>query len=142
MDDERGDFLSEHECEAFPTGSETVSGDSKTNPVKAADIGEASGSGGHNEPVALSKKINELKAKQAAMLAERKKVTRDLRNHEKRRKRLKANARRLSDEDLAEVLRMREDTKKSTEDTESVPATSSTPSKKQKVLSKDRAEKV
>ena len=73
---------------------------------------DASSPGPPLQTQALSKKIDELKAKQAAMLAERKRVTKDLRNCEKRRKRLKANARRLSDEDLAEVMRMREHTKK------------------------------
>ena len=56
----------------------------------------------------LSAKIDELRAKQAAMTAERKRVAKDLRNHEKRRRRLKANARRLSNDDLAEVMLMRE----------------------------------
>lgn len=76
-------------------------------------VGGASSSS--TAPVALSTKIEELKAKQTAMLAERKRLTKDLRNAEKRRKRLKSNARRLSDEDLAEVLRMREHVRKTEE---------------------------
>lgn len=85
---------------------------------------------------ALSKRIDDLKAKQAAMLAERKRVTKDLRNCEKRRKRLKANARRLSDEDLAEVLRMREDTKKMDEQQEHESGSASKGSKRKERTTK------
>lgn len=68
-------------------------------------------SGSAEAPLPLAKKINDLKQQQAAMLAERKRITKDLRNLEKRRKRLKTNARRLSDEDLAEVMRLRQHSK-------------------------------
>ena len=97
-------------------------------------IGEPEPDASARSPVlqtpALSKKIADLKAKQTAMLAERKRVTKDLRNCEKRRKRLKANARRLSDEDLAEVMRMREDTKKVDEQQEHESGSASKGSKK------------
>ena len=94
-----------------------MASDSKTSPVPTPEVlateaeksTEASGSA--KDAPALSKKILDLKMQQAAMLAERKRVTKDLRNLEKRRKRLKSNARRLSDDDLAEVLRMREHSK-------------------------------
>ena len=88
---------------------------------------------------ALSKKIEELKAKQAAMLAERKRVTKDLRNAEKRRKRLKTNARRLSDEDLAEVMRMREHTKRNGEGQSSLSSTSASCGKKKGKAEKEHA---
>ena len=105
--------------------------------MKSHAEGEPSKSGNQNEPVALCDRIKELKAKQAAMLAERKRITKDLRNHEKRRKRLKANARRLSDEDLTEVIRMREDTRKHDEGNES---TTGCPSKSSGKMGKSSKE--
>ena len=97
---------------------------------------DASSPGPPLQTQALSKKIDELKAKQAAMLAERKRVTKDLRNCEKRRKRLKANARRLSDEDLAEVMRMREHTKKMDEEQDHQSGSGATSAKKKEKTAK------
>ena len=112
MDDDGCAFSPEREGTSIAASSSSVLNNTKAGAMKSHAEGEPSKSGNQNEPVALCDRIKELKAKQAAMLAERKRITKDLRNHEKRRKRLKANARRLSDEDLTEVIRMREDTRK------------------------------
>ena len=82
----------------------------------------------------LSSRIDELKALQAAMLADRKRVSKDLRNFEKRRKRLKASARRLSNDDLTEVMLMREATRMAAETGSdfAASASSASPQKKKK----------
>ena len=59
----------------------------------------------------LNKKIADLKAAQNVMLAERQKVAKDLRNTERKRRRLKERARMLTDEDLMAVLRLRKEKK-------------------------------
>lgn len=55
----------------------------------------------------LLKKIERLKTEQTAMRKRRKELTKDLKNAEKRRTRLRKRARQLSDADLREVLEMR-----------------------------------
>ena len=52
--------------------------------------------------------IARLKAEQAQLRADRKRVSKELRNAEKRRTRLRKRARQLSDADLVAVLQMRE----------------------------------
>ena len=54
--------------------------------------------------------IARLKAEQALLRAERKRVVKELKNAEKRRTRLRKRARQLSDADLVAVLQMREAT--------------------------------
>ena len=54
--------------------------------------------------------IARLKAEQAHLRAERKRVIKELKNAEKRRARLRKRARQLSDADLIAVLQMREAT--------------------------------
>ena len=55
----------------------------------------------------LLQKIQRLKTEQAEIRKNRRQVTRDLRNAEKRRTRLRKRARQLSDSDLRAVLQMR-----------------------------------
>jgi len=59
----------------------------------------------------LNKKIADLKAEQARMLAAKKRLSKDLRNAERKRKRIKERARQLTDEDLVAVLMMRKETR-------------------------------
>ena len=59
------------------------------------------------EDEALLNSIDRLKREQKAMKDHKKKLTKDLRNAEKRRSRLKKRARQLSDADLVAVLQMR-----------------------------------
>jgi lipid II:glycine glycyltransferase (peptidoglycan interpeptide bridge formation enzyme) len=54
--------------------------------------------------------IKALREQQALLRAERKRVSRWLRNEEKRKSRLRKRARQLSDADLLTVLRMRSET--------------------------------
>ena len=61
--------------------------------------------------------IKALREQQKGLRDERKKVTKLLRNEEKRRQRLRKRARQLSDGDLVALLKMRSDSK-----TEAVPA--------------------
>ena len=65
----------------------------------------ASSSAGAVSP--LLAKIEELKAQQAKMIRERRAVAKDLRNAERKRRRLKDKAKSLSDADLAQVLALR-----------------------------------
>ena len=51
--------------------------------------------------------IARLKAEQKALREERKRVTKELRNAEKKRQRLKRKAKELTDKDLLEVLELR-----------------------------------
>ena len=55
----------------------------------------------------LAGKIASLKKQQAQFLAEKKQVTKELKNAERKRRRLKDRARGLSDADLAAVIAMR-----------------------------------
>lgn len=55
----------------------------------------------------LSDKIIELRKQQSAYVAERKKVSRELRNAERKRRRLKERARGLSERDLAHLIALR-----------------------------------
>ena len=52
--------------------------------------------------------MDSLKGEQAGLQAEKKKLSKELRNAEKRRQRLKARAKELSTEDLLSVLYMRQ----------------------------------
>jgi molecular chaperone GrpE (heat shock protein) len=57
----------------------------------------------------LVKQIDDLKKQQAQARAERQKISRELRNAQRRKRRLKARARQLSNDDLVTVLLMRSD---------------------------------
>lgn len=56
---------------------------------------------------ALSESIQKLKDQQKALRDEKVKLTKDLRNAERRKKRLRSRARQLTDEDLVQVLMFR-----------------------------------
>ena len=75
-------------------------GDSEMDPT-------ASGSAGPEKDSALLKHIDALKEEQKKQRAERLRLAKDLKNAEKRRKRLKTKAKMLSEGDLQEVLGMR-----------------------------------
>ena len=63
--------------------------------------------GPQTEP--LAKAILDLQAKQAELQPEKKRIAKDLRNALRKKRRLKSNARQLTDEDLVAVLMMRRD---------------------------------
>jgi len=73
--------------------------------------------------------IEALKKEQAAIRAERKRVSNELRNMEKKRSRLKTRAKLLSDQDLLQVLQMRKQYKanKAATSTDAEPAASVNP---------------
>ena len=62
----------------------------------------------------LKSRINALREEQAANKVRNKTITKELKNKEKRRQRLKKKAKQLSDEDLIAVLRMRHGSEMST----------------------------
>jgi len=72
--------------------------------LPGADVDGAAG-GGHDD---LLSQIGELKKQQQKLKAEKKCVAKDLKNAERRRKRLRKKAKQLSDTDLIAVLRMRQ----------------------------------
>jgi len=56
----------------------------------------------------LSSRIDGLKAEQTALLLQKKRLAKDLRNAERKRRRLKQKAKTLSDEDLVQLLALRQ----------------------------------
>lgn len=58
-------------------------------------------------PESLAARIAKLKAEQAALIEQKKKTSKDLKNAERKRRRLKQKARTLSDDDLVQLLQMR-----------------------------------
>jgi len=68
--------------------------------------------GGTSGGSPLNKHIQQLKEEQAALLASRKRLQKDLRNAERKKRRLRDRARQLTDDDLVSVLMMRKDLKK------------------------------
>jgi len=60
-------------------------------------------------PRSLNAKIQELKELQAKAMAEKRRLAKELRNEERKRKRLKERAKQLTDVDLLQVLRLREE---------------------------------
>jgi cell division protein FtsB len=57
----------------------------------------------------LNRKIAELKAEQAKMQEDRKRLKKELRNTARKRKRIKERARQLTEDDLVAVLMMRKE---------------------------------
>ena len=91
------------------SGAQTTG--SGASAASAAEIAVASGplsTLGLPPPEPLLLGIARLKAEQAELRAHRKRISKDLKNAEKRRSRLKKRARQLSDGDLVAVLQMRE----------------------------------
>ena len=58
-------------------------------------------------PDSLAARIAKLKAEQAALMEQKKRTSKDLKNAERKRRRLKQKARTLSDDDLVQLLQMR-----------------------------------
>lgn len=56
----------------------------------------------------LTSRIDGLKAEQTALLQQKKRLAKDLRNAERKRRRLKQKAKTLSDEDLVQLLALRQ----------------------------------
>ena len=77
----------------------------------------------------LTASISPLKREQKDMRAARKKLTKDLKNAEKRRTRLKKRARQLSDADLVAVLQMRGSVPSQTSDAANSTSAASTPAR-------------
>ena len=63
---------------------------------------------GNTEPMNLLQQIEELRRTQKNLKDERKRVAKEVKNALKRKKRLKSRASQLTDDDLLEVLRMRQ----------------------------------
>ena len=78
--------------------------------AEAPASGEAAAAPPHQGPrAALNSRIQELKRQQQEQKAERKRLARDLRNEERKKKRLREKAKQLTDDDLLTVLRLRQD---------------------------------
>jgi len=75
----------------------------------------------------LNPKILELKAAQAQMLEDRKRLKKDLRNAEHKRKRIKERARQLTDENLLAVLMICKEQRRDPTARDSMSAASTTP---------------
>lgn len=57
----------------------------------------------------MAARIAKLKAEQNALIEQKKRTSKDLKNAERKRRRLKAKARTLSHDDLLQLLQMRSD---------------------------------
>jgi len=64
------------------------------------------------QAMGLSRQIAELKVQHAQMLEQKKRLAKDIRNAERKRKRIKDRARQLTDDDLVAVLMMRKEIKR------------------------------
>ena len=97
----------------------------------AALPGEPASSSGaacpSESPCHLNPKILELKAAQAQMLEHRKRLKKDLRNAEHKRKRIKERARQLTDENLLAVLMICKEQRRDPTARDSMSAASTTP---------------
>ena len=86
-----------------PAGTETTSASSGQTDASAPRVVGSS--------VTIREHIEKLKGEQKALKAEAKKRSRDIRNAERRSKRLKGKVSGLTDKDLDEILRIRADAK-------------------------------
>ncbi len=100
-----------------PNGSDIHTAEPSAAAVATADaaaavvIKTAEGANGDSAgELNLAQSIELLKKQQAAIRAERKKVSKDLKNASKRASRLKKRARALTDDDLMQVIKMRHTT--------------------------------
>lgn len=111
---------SEDAGEPTATQAPTPAGGQATGIAQAATLPPAGQPGSSNDLTAAAEEgavtakgksivdeINALKAEQKAARDQKKKITRDLRNAEKRRQRLKKRAKQLSDADLIAVMSLR-----------------------------------
>ena len=72
-------------------------------------------------PRSLNAKIQELKELQAKAMAEKRRLAKELRNEERKRKRLKERAKQLTDVDLLQVLRLREEARQASSSSTTTP---------------------
>ena len=94
-----GDRLAEAEDPALATPSAADStGTTDKSDDSAVKAGET-----------LAARIAKLKAEQNALIEQKKRTSKDLKNAERKRRRLKAKARTLSHDDLLQLLQMRSD---------------------------------
>ena len=89
-----------------PAGAAARTGDSA---VQALAMQLRSGEGEPNPLASLNGSIVALREEQTRMKDERKKLAKELKNAQRRKRRLKGRARQLSNEDLLAVLLMREE---------------------------------
>ena len=78
-------------------------------------------------PSHLNRKIAELKAEQAKMQEDRKRLKKELRNTARKRKRIKERARQLTEDDLVAVLMMRKEHRRDPAAKEAASTASTTP---------------
>ena len=88
-------------AEIGPAAPPTSSNGTAGNAAMLADISKPAG------VEQLGDAIKRLKAEQDAVRADRKRVTKELKNAQKRKQRLKKRAKQLSNEDLVSVLQLR-----------------------------------
>jgi len=82
------------------------SSDSATSDIAVPAMAKATG------PSPLNKHIQQLKEQQAALKTQKKALQKNLRNAERKRRRLRERARQLTDDDLVSVLLMRQEKQK------------------------------
>jgi molecular chaperone GrpE (heat shock protein) len=88
-------------AEIGPAAPSTSSNGTGGNAAMLADISKPA------DVEQLGDAIKRLKAEQDAVRADRKRVTKELKNAQKRKQRLKKRAKQLSNEDLVSVLQLR-----------------------------------
>ena len=93
-----------------PGASETIAADAAEGEPVVVRADESLAVGGLVRAASLIDHIEELRAEQRRARQQRQEITRELRNAQRRKRRLKGRARQLSNDDLLTVLRMRDDT--------------------------------
>ena len=99
-----------------PTGSESAAPSAPTSPVPTPSEPSSAGGSLGNSMVGKSdllQKIKDLQDEQKALRDHKRKCAQEMKNALKRKKRLQGKAQQLSDNDLVEVLRMRNAKKES-----------------------------
>ena len=90
--------------------SETTAADAAEGEPGVVRADEPLAVGGPERAAPLIDHIEELRAEQRRARAQRQEISRELRNAQRRKRRLEGRARQLSNDDLLTVLRMRDDT--------------------------------
>ena len=88
-------------------GASDVAGSNDASTASSSAASSSGGGDGEGPHSALLAGIAKLKEEQKALRNERKRVAKELKNAEKKRSRLKAKAKQLTDEDLLQVLHLR-----------------------------------
>ena len=91
---------------AAPKRAVAGTSDSGTSEIAVPAMAKATG------PSPLNKHIQQLKEQQAALKTQKKALQKNLRNAERKRRRLRERARQLTDDDLVSVLLMRQEKQK------------------------------